>query len=183
MTRVAAEGRPAGWTQWIADRVGEPRRKYRSPPGRGLRRRLLRRTPKSIASRYYQLLSGHAAIGHTSGTRSGRRMTTGVGAGGESNRLATISSRSAGLGCLRSGGCGRILGKPTGGSIRVLHPASGCGRKSLRRLRSTTIGCINASRRLPEETAREEGVVEAGSGDEGEEGGAGSPGAQFPPVS
>ena len=29
----------------------------------GLRRRMLRRVRKSIAQRYYQLLSGHAAIG------------------------------------------------------------------------------------------------------------------------
>ena len=34
------------------------------PPNRpSNRRRLLRRTPKSVAGRYYQLLSGHAVIG------------------------------------------------------------------------------------------------------------------------
>ena len=39
------------------------RRKYRPPSGKGLRRKLLRRTPKSVAGRHYQLLSGNAAIG------------------------------------------------------------------------------------------------------------------------
>ena len=33
------------------------------PPGKGVGSRLLHRTPKSVASRYYQLLTGHAAIG------------------------------------------------------------------------------------------------------------------------
>ena len=33
------------------------------PPGEGLEAKLLRREPKSVASRYYQLLSGHTAIG------------------------------------------------------------------------------------------------------------------------
>ena len=63
MTRVATEGGSRKMAQWIADCVGDPRRMYRPPSGRGLRRKLLRRTPKSIANRYYQLLSGHAVIG------------------------------------------------------------------------------------------------------------------------
>ena len=63
MTRVATEGGSRKMAQWIADRVGDPRRMYRPPSGRGLRRKLLRRTPKSTANRYYQFLSGHAAIG------------------------------------------------------------------------------------------------------------------------
>ena len=49
--------------QWIAEHLGDPRRKYRPPPGRDLRRTMLRWTPKHIAGRYYQLLLGHAAIG------------------------------------------------------------------------------------------------------------------------
>ena len=63
MTRVATEARSRTATQWIADRPGNPQRKYRPPPGRGLRRKLLRKMPKSVAGCYYQLLSRHAAIG------------------------------------------------------------------------------------------------------------------------
>lgn len=63
MTRVATEGRPRRIAQWISERAGDPRRKYRPLPGKSLRRKLLRRTPRSVASRYYQLLSGHAAVG------------------------------------------------------------------------------------------------------------------------
>ena len=44
---------------------------------------------------------------------------------------------------------------------------------SLAFLKSTRVGCISARRRLPEETARAEDVVEAGSGDESEKGGPG----------
>ena len=52
MTRIVTEGRSARMNQWIAERLGNPSRRYRVPPGRGVRRRLLRRTPKHIASRY-----------------------------------------------------------------------------------------------------------------------------------
>ena len=41
-------------------------------------------------------------------------------------------------------------------------------------LESTRVGCISTRRKVPEKTAKAEDVVEAGSGDEGEEEG-GSP--------
>ena len=63
MARVTTENRLRATTEWISSHTGDPRREYSPPPGKGLRRRLLRRTPKSIAGRYYQLQSGHAAIG------------------------------------------------------------------------------------------------------------------------
>ena len=63
MTRLATEARARSTAQWITERTGDPRRKYRPPPGKGLRRKPLRRAPKSVAGRHYQLLSGHAAIG------------------------------------------------------------------------------------------------------------------------
>ena len=63
MIRVATEeDRPRATVQWIREHT-EPKRKYKPSPGRGVRRKLLLRAPKSIASRYYQLLSGHTAIG------------------------------------------------------------------------------------------------------------------------
>ena len=109
MARVSTEERSRAATQWISERLGDPRRKYRPPPGRGLRRKLLRRVPKSIASRYYQLLSGHAAIGPYLKGRIHRTDDNRCWwCGGEGNRHATIFSRSAGLGCRKLGGCGRI---------------------------------------------------------------------------
>ena len=63
MSRVASEKQRAMAKNWMKDRFGNPVRKYQPPKGKGLRQKLLRQTPKSIASRYYQLLSGHAAIG------------------------------------------------------------------------------------------------------------------------
>lgn len=62
MTRVATEARPRATTQWIGDHVG-PKKKYKPPKGKGLGRKLLCQMPKSVSGRFYQLLSGHAAIG------------------------------------------------------------------------------------------------------------------------
>ena len=62
MTRVATEARSKETAEWITADV-QPERRYRPPPGRGLRRPPLRRAKKTLAGRYYQLLSGHAATG------------------------------------------------------------------------------------------------------------------------
>lgn len=59
---VAAERRPRAISQWAAAHV-RPERRYCSPGGSGLRRKQLRSARKPLASRYYQLLSDHAAIG------------------------------------------------------------------------------------------------------------------------
>ena len=63
MSRVATETRSRMTKDWMRDRFGNPARKCQPPPGKGLRRKLLRKTPRSVASKYYQPLSGHAAIG------------------------------------------------------------------------------------------------------------------------
>ena len=60
---MAAEAGSRSAVNWIRDRFGNPARKHRPPPRKGLRRKLLSRTPKPLASRYYQLLTGHAAMG------------------------------------------------------------------------------------------------------------------------
>lgn len=61
ITRSATEVRFSATAEWIADRIGIPR--YRPPQGRGLHRQYLRSTRKELDRRYYQFLSGHAAIG------------------------------------------------------------------------------------------------------------------------
>ena len=62
LSRKAVEGRSRAAAQWVSSHV-RPGHRYR-PPGRtGLRRKQLRRVRKSVDSRYYQLLSEHAAIG------------------------------------------------------------------------------------------------------------------------
>lgn len=62
LSRVATEARARAYGQWISDHV---RPDNVTPPHResGLRRKQLRRARRSLASRYYQLLSGHAAKG------------------------------------------------------------------------------------------------------------------------
>ena len=62
MSRVATETRSHTTVDGISSRVG-PERRYCPPPERGFRRQQLRRMRKSVDGRYYQLLSGHVAIG------------------------------------------------------------------------------------------------------------------------
>ena len=62
MSRSATEARSRASAEWIASHV-RPERRYRPPPGRGLRRQHLRSTKKELAGRCYPFLSGHAAIG------------------------------------------------------------------------------------------------------------------------
>lgn len=60
LARIATERRSRATAQWVSEHV-RPERRYRPPAGTGLRRKALRKEKKSVASRYYQLLSGHAA--------------------------------------------------------------------------------------------------------------------------
>ena len=108
MARVATENRSRTMTEWISSHTGDPRRDYRPPRGRGLRCRLLRRTPKSIAGRYYQLLSGHAAIGPY--LKDEIRKTDDDRCwwcGGGKNRPTITFLQSARPGCPRSGSYGK----------------------------------------------------------------------------
>ena len=54
MTRVATEARSEATRSWIEGHV-RPGRRYRPPPGKGVRRTQLRRVEKTLAGRYYQL--------------------------------------------------------------------------------------------------------------------------------
>ena len=60
LTRVTTENRTAATTEWIRRRSGQ-RRRYR-PPRAGKMRKELGKTRKELASRFFQLLSGHAAV-------------------------------------------------------------------------------------------------------------------------
>ena len=74
MTTVATEARSKETVEWIRTHV-RPERRYRPSPGRGLWRPPLRRARRTLAGRYYQLLSGHAATG-TYRKRFGRSGTS-----------------------------------------------------------------------------------------------------------
>ena len=60
LSRATTEARSTAVAEWIRTHSGRQRR-YRPPKG-GKMRKALNRTRKEIASRYYQLLSGHAAV-------------------------------------------------------------------------------------------------------------------------
>ena len=62
LSRRATERRSETTAQWIRDHV-RPERRYVPPGGLGFRKRAMRRVRKSTAQPYYQLMSGHAAIG------------------------------------------------------------------------------------------------------------------------
>ena len=62
LSRRATERRSEDTSRWIRDHV-RPERRYVPPGGTGFRKRAMRRVHKSVAQRYYQLLSGHAATG------------------------------------------------------------------------------------------------------------------------
>ena len=60
LRRVTTENRTKATADWIRERSGRQRR-YRPPKG-GKMRKALNKTRKELAGRYYQLLSGHAAV-------------------------------------------------------------------------------------------------------------------------
>ena len=61
LTRKTTERRSEATRNWIRSRVGQQRR-YR-PPSNGRMRKGLAKIRKELASRYFQLLSSHAATG------------------------------------------------------------------------------------------------------------------------
>ena len=119
MMRVATEVRSKATTDWIMAHV-RPGRRYRPPPGESVRRTQLRRVKKTLAERYYQLLSGHAETG-THRDRFGRTDTLACWwcASGEPTSL-----RGARHGGRRRGGYGRRSGRLWGGRC---HGPRRCG--------------------------------------------------------
>ena len=133
MTRVATEARSRATTDWITGHVRSGRR-YRPPPGKGDRRTQLRRVKKTLAGRYYQLLSGHAETG-THRHRFGRADTPACWwcASGEPQSRHHLV-RGARHGDRRRGGYGRTSGRPWDGVGQGPRRYTICGRKEPRTL-------------------------------------------------
>lgn len=152
---------------------------YIAPPPRGkrLRRKLLHKTPRSVVSRYYELLTGHAAIGlylknKIHKAADDKYWCTWCGGGKQQTRshhLFTVCK--AWLPQTRK--VWRAKGRAHGWK-HPRAPAMKCLWKEksteaiLEILRDTRVGCISTRRVLPEERL---GDKMAGSCGEGEEGG------------
>ena len=123
------------------------------PPGRGLRRKLFRGAPKSIASWYYQLLSGHAAIGPCLRDKAVDDKCW-CGGGKQQTRHHLFTECRAWLPQIR------MLWKDIEKAHGWKHPRAPSGKwlwkeKSteavLAYLGSTRVGCISAGRRPPDD--------------------------------
>ena len=170
MTRVATGARSKRTKEWIEAHV-RPERRYRPPSGRGVRRPQLRRMRKTLAGRYYQLLSSHAETG-THRFLFSRTDTPQCWwcASGEPQsrhhlffrcpawRLQTRRLwKDAGEACRWE--------RPRAPSVRHLWEAKAADAV-LEFLRTTRVGCVGSGRVPPEDVGEEE---------EGEEGGLGPP--------
>ena len=168
MKRVATEARSRETAKWIAAHVS-PERRYRPPPGRGLRRPQLRRVRKTLAGHYYQLLSGHAATG-TYRRRFGRASTDECWwcTSGESQSRHHLFTRCRGWAEQR-----RRLWKDVGEACEWDHPRTPSVRllwdvraadAVLESLRTTGVGCIGAERIPPEDRGEDVEGEERGPG-------------------
>ena len=177
MARVSTEEQSHVAAQCITEHLGDPRRKYKPPPKRGLQHKLLRRVPKPISSRYYQLVSGHAVIGPYLKDRIHRRdddQCWWCGGGRQQTCHHLFIECRAWKPQIRR------LWKDIGKAQEWKYPRAPSGKwlwkeKSteavLAFLRDTRVGCVRAERKLSEDS-----WARTGSGDEGEEGGPGPPG-------
>ena len=177
MTRVAAEACTRSAAEWMRDRFGNLARGYRPPPGRGVRHKLLRRTPKSVTSGYYQLLTGHAVIAPYLKDKIHRATDDRCwrcGGGKQQTRYHLFNECGAWLPQARRvwRAIGRAHGwkQPRAPAIKWLWKEKPTGA-ILEVLRDTRTGCINSRRFLPEERLGDE-VAGSGSGDGGKEKGA-----------
>ena len=122
LARAATENRSRATARRTAEHV-RPERRHRPPAGTGLRRKALRRVRKSLASRYYQLLTWNAVTGSFLHERmTGPSRWRRANAGG-----AAVEEGRKGLGVEASKGTGGTEVVERGGhrgSARVLkgHP-------------------------------------------------------------
>ena len=128
MTRVATEARSKATTDWITAHV-RPGRRYRPPPGKGVRHTQLRRAKKTLAGHYSQLLSDYAETGARR-HRFGRTDTP-----AESPSPGTTSLRGARHGDRRRRGYGRrsvrLWGEGATGPVGAVSVGrEGSGRRS-----------------------------------------------------
>ena len=129
---MSTERRPRDTAQSVAAHV-RPERSYTSPGGSGLRRGALRKARKSLASRYYQLLSGHSAIGsflHERMTGPQRLEPSACwwcNSEKRQSRNHLFTECNAWAPHIRS--CGRGLGKTASGSTQGRHRLGGCGKR------------------------------------------------------
>ena len=178
MTRMATPARSRSAASWMRGRFGNPVRRYRPLPRKGLRRKLFRGTPKSFASRYYQLPTDHAAIGLYLKDKIHRAVDDKCwwcGGGKQQTHYHLFSECKAWLPQARK--MWRAIGKALGWT----HPRAPAMKwlwkekpteAVLEVLRDTRIGCISTRQVRPEERLEDE---MAGSGNEGDERGRGSP--------
>ena len=177
LSRAATENRSRATARWISDHV-RPERRYKPPAGTGLRRKALRRVRKSLASRYYQLLTGHAVTGsflHERMTGPLQVETSECrwcGSGKRESRHHLFTECEAWRPQIRR------LWKRVGKDCGWEHPRAPAVRKLWREeateavlefLRDTRVGCWTASR------GAERLAEEADQGNGGEEGGPGPP--------
>ena len=110
MTRFATEARSKATSDWIAGHVRSERR-YRPPPGKGVRRTQLRRVkrPSPGATTSYCQATWRRELNVTASVRQ-RRQSVG-GAPAESHSPGTTSSRGARHDDRRRGGYGRMSGR------------------------------------------------------------------------
>ena len=150
--------------------------KYKPPRGKGVRRGPLCLARKSIANRYYQLLSGHAAIGPY--LKDKIRKTDDDQCwwcGGGKKHLFTECRAW----CPQITRWWKDIGKacgwkhPRAPSVKWLWKEKAT-EAVLVFLWDTRVGCISTRRKPPEE-----GCDVVGSGDEGDGGGPGQPQMQF----
>ena len=150
-----------------------PQLQIQSSAGQGNQVQAPSKGTKHIASRYYQLLLGHAAINpylkdKIRKTDDDRCWWCGVGKQQTRHRLFT--ERKAWLPQIRK------LWKDIGKARGWKHPRAPSGKWLWREkstetvlafLGSSRVGCISARREVPEELAEAEDTTGSGSGDEG----------------
>ena len=122
LTRETTEARSEATIEWISNHVGR-RRRYRPPKG-GRLRKALARTRKELEGRFYQLLSGHAAVADRL-VRVGQAPSD-LSGGVEvaRSRHVSITLPSAGSGNRRLGDCGKEWRWIVGGEERGPHQSA-----------------------------------------------------------
>ena len=188
LSRVATENRSRATARWVASHA-RPERRHRPPGETGLRRKQLRLARKSLAGRYYQLLSGHAAIGpflHERMTGAQRLESGGClwcNCSRRQSRHRLFVEYKAWAPQVRR--LWRRIGKdcgwehPRAPAVRWLWDKRATGAM-LEFLEDTRVGCRTPARAMLGPQRQEEEEGRENQGEEGEEGGRAHPRLCFP---